>query len=237
MRTTFFSGLSCLLIACAQVTVGDRSDDGGADASALSDAAMRPAHAWVGVIGTGQSLAVGTGAGRMLHTAPRYHNLKLVDSGSDVLYDGVGDRLSLVPLVEPIRPYLPGPGYPSEIHYPNNIKGETPHTVMADEVTARVRASLGEDYVTIHSVVGEGARASRASSGTERGVPSPRRSTRPAPSRRSRAPRACPSPTAPWSSRTARRTRRASPTGPTSAASGRTTTASCALLPGSASPW
>ena len=57
----------------------------------------------------------------------------------------------MVPLVEPIRPLAAS--YPSA--YPENIYGETPHTAMADQVTALAMQAASRDYLTIHSVVGE----------------------------------------------------------------------------------
>src|SRR6266849_584608 len=85
----------------------------------------QPLADWVAIIGTGQSLSVGAGA-PPISTVQPYHNLKLLDSGPDPRYplDGGGD-LSLVPLVEPIKPHLLG--Y-DDTQYPNNIAGETPNT-------------------------------------------------------------------------------------------------------------
>jgi hypothetical protein len=122
---------------------------------AISDAGVRPTRAWIGVVGTGQSLSVGAIATRPIHTTQPYNNRVLRDTGSVPLYDGMGDVLSLGPLVEPIRPRYATPPYPAGPLYPNNIYGETPHSAMANDLTARVRAALGEDYVTVHSVVGE----------------------------------------------------------------------------------
>lgn len=112
---------------------------------------------WNGIIGTGQSLAVGAEGG-VLSTAPSYRNLKL-DLGNRYFpaLDASSGRLSLVPLREPIRPIareFPGP-------YPDNIWGETPHTAMASQVTAlALRDTVGAgDYVSIHTVVGESGQA------------------------------------------------------------------------------
>src|SRR5690606_33015306 len=80
-------------------------------------------------------------------------NLKL-DLGSLTVppWDPDSDELSLVPLVEPIRP--PGNGFPRP--YPGNIWGETPHAALGNQITALVRAAAPEDdYVTVHTVVGE----------------------------------------------------------------------------------
>src|SRR6185436_294320 len=55
-------------------------------------------------------------------------------------------------LVEPIRP--PAGTYPGA--YPTNIYGETPHTAMANQISALYAADKGEgDCQTVHTVVGE----------------------------------------------------------------------------------
>jgi hypothetical protein len=106
---------------------------------------------WVGVVGTGQSLSTGTTPVTSL-TQP-YHNLKLALNGATVPpWDPTIPALSMVPLTEPIRPLETG--YPSP--YPGNIYGETPHSAMANEITGLVKsASPDQDYVTVHTVVGE----------------------------------------------------------------------------------
>jgi hypothetical protein len=111
---------------------------------------------WVGVVGTGQSLAVGghgnAPAMTIGATTQRFGNLKLsLGSLSVPPYDPGNSALSMVPLVETIRPIATG--YPSA--YPRNIYGETFHTAMADELTSLVMAGLGHDFVTAHTVVGE----------------------------------------------------------------------------------
>lgn len=112
---------------------------------------------WVGVIGTGQSLSVGAhGTPEQAVTQP-YHNLKLALGMATVPpFDPMSSALSMVPLVEPIRPDTGT--YPSA--YPKNIYGETPHTAMADQITALFQqGSPGGDYVTVHTVVGENGQA------------------------------------------------------------------------------
>ncbi len=111
----------------------------------------QPLADWVAIIGTGQSLSVGAGA-PPISTVQPYHNLKLLDSGPDPRYplDGGGD-LSLVPLVEPIKPHLLG--Y-DDTQYPNNIAGETPNTGMANEISKLWLDRVGGDYVTLQSPVG-----------------------------------------------------------------------------------
>jgi hypothetical protein len=110
-----------------------------------------PRWDWVGIIGTGQSLSVGTEP--VKSTTQPYHNLKL-SIGKVVVppWDAVGDSLSMVPLVEPIRPMTSGFPRP----YPGNVWGETPHSAMANAITFLVqRAAPDQDYVTVHTVVGE----------------------------------------------------------------------------------
>jgi hypothetical protein len=109
---------------------------------------------WNGVIGTGQSLSVG--AQPNLSTTQPYSNLKLSlgSSGNAAVppWDPTLAELSMVPLVEPIRALATG--YPGP--YPGNIYGETPHSAMANQITALVKAAdAKQDYVTVHSVVGE----------------------------------------------------------------------------------
>lgn len=107
-----------------------------------------------GIIGTGQSLAVGAEGRPLRATRPSFRNLKL-DLGGRFFpaTDPDSSRLALLPLVEPIRALAeryPGP-------YPRNVFGETPHTAMASQITASFLAASGGagDYVTVHSVVGE----------------------------------------------------------------------------------
>ena len=63
--------------------------------------------------------------------------------------------LSVVPLVETIRPIATG--YPSP--YPRNIYGESFHTAMGDELSTLVMAAQSRDYITVHTVVGEAGQA------------------------------------------------------------------------------
>jgi len=65
--------------------------------------------------------------------------------------DSSDTNLALVPLVEPIGRLAPR--YPSS--WPENITGETPHSAMANEISALVRADSGRDFVSVHSAVGE----------------------------------------------------------------------------------
>ncbi|MGK4003869.1 dockerin [Sorangium sp. So ce1036] len=109
----------------------------------------------VGIVGAGQSLAVG--AAPATSTTQPFNNLMLSLGGASVPpWDPDHDALSLVPLVEPIRPMENGPSFPS---YPDNIDGETPHSAMAHQITSQVREATGLDYVTVHTVVGESGQA------------------------------------------------------------------------------
>jgi hypothetical protein len=106
---------------------------------------------WNGVVGTGQSLSVGSTP--ITTTSQPYNNLKLsLGSVTVPPWDPNNATFSLVPLVEPIRPI--GSGYPRP--YPGNIWGETPHSAMGNQITALVKAaSPDKDYITVHTVVGE----------------------------------------------------------------------------------
>jgi hypothetical protein len=109
---------------------------------------------WNGVIGTGQSLSVGAQARQVVMTTQPFQNLKLSLGAANVTtppYDAATPGLSLVPLVEPIRPEVTI--YPGA--YPLNIYGETPHTAMGNQISALTARSTGGEYVTVHTVVGE----------------------------------------------------------------------------------
>jgi hypothetical protein len=107
------------------------------------------------VIGTGQSLSVGTGAS-IINDEQLYSNLKLEDVGPDPKCSLRGSPdWRAVALTEPIRRRLAGagPGY-EDNQYPNNIRGESPHSGMANTLSALWRARTGGSYVTAHSAVG-----------------------------------------------------------------------------------
>ncbi len=109
---------------------------------------------WAGVIGTGQSLSVGHFGTPVVSTSQPYNNLKLSLGNLNLTvppYDSNNSQLKMVPLVEPIRSI----GSDWHTGYPINIWGETPHTAMANQITALVKAAGGKDYITAHSVVGE----------------------------------------------------------------------------------
>jgi hypothetical protein len=109
---------------------------------------------WNGIVGTGQSLSVGTMP--VTSTTQPYNNAKLslgaAGNASVPPWDPDRRDLSIVPLVEPLRPTATE--YPSP--YPDNTWGESPHSAMAHQITTLVRAGAGgRDYVSVHSVVGE----------------------------------------------------------------------------------
>jgi hypothetical protein len=118
---------------------------------AKSSVAARFPWDWTGILGTGQSLSVGEKGLPVLSTNQPYHNLKLSTDDLPWPIDPDNPNLSLVPLVEPIGRL--SPSYPSS--WPENIAGETPHSAMANEITALIRDRYDRDYVTIHSAVGE----------------------------------------------------------------------------------
>jgi hypothetical protein len=66
-------------------------------------------------------------------------------------YDPNDSALSVVPLVEPIRPLATR--YPGA--YPANIYGETPHTAMANQISSLCARDVCGQYVSVHTVVGE----------------------------------------------------------------------------------
>jgi len=132
------------------------ANGGGASGMAGQGGAMMPTgpiKPWdlTGIIGTGQSLSVGTWGTPKLTTSPD-QNFKLsLGTLSVPPYAPDSTQLSLVQLVEPIRPTTTA--YPSA--YPANIFGETPHTAMGSEVSALFKTAFKDDYPTVHTVVGE----------------------------------------------------------------------------------
>jgi hypothetical protein len=106
---------------------------------------------WAGVVGTGQSLAVGDHGTPVKATTQPYHNLKLSTGAAPWPLDPNNAAFSMVPLIEPVG--RPAPTYPSS--YPTNISGETAHAAMGNQITALVMAASGADYVNVHGEVGE----------------------------------------------------------------------------------
>jgi hypothetical protein len=62
-------------------------------------------------------------------------NVKLLDTGSAPLYDGTGDVLSLVALVEPLKPVR---SLPNEPRYPGNIYGQSHASPIANEMSYKI---------------------------------------------------------------------------------------------------
>jgi lysophospholipase L1-like esterase len=106
---------------------------------------------WTGIIGTGQSLAVGEQGLPVKSTNRTLGNLKLFTGKLAWPVDPADASLALVPLTEPIG--RRSTNYPSA--WPDNIAGETPHAAMANELSTLVRAMAGRDFVSVHSEVGE----------------------------------------------------------------------------------
>src|SRR5450432_1535122 len=120
-------------------------------ARSKSGAAPRLPWDWSGVIGTGQSLAVGDHGRPIKSTNQPYGNLKLSTAGLPWPVDADDTNLAMVPLIEPVGRLAKG--YPSS--RPDNISGETPHSTMANEISALVKAASGRDFISIHGEVGE----------------------------------------------------------------------------------
>ena len=126
---------------------------GGAGSSTLSPA---PVWVWTGVVGTGQSLAVGghgnAPAMTIGATTQPFHNLKLSLGNATVPpFTPTNSALSMVPLVEPLRTITTT--YPSP--YPANIYGESFHTAMGDELTSLAMSAGKADFVSTQTEVGE----------------------------------------------------------------------------------
>lgn len=141
---------TCLFRLWGAFCVCAVSAAGYAQAVDSSPKAHRPWD-WTGIIGTGQSLSVGARGVPVISIHQPYHNLKLSTDHLAWPVDPNDTNLTLVPLVEPVGRLAPR--YPSS--WPENIDGETPHTAMANEITALVRAQQNRDFVTVHGAVGE----------------------------------------------------------------------------------
>ena len=139
--------------ASTDAAVAVAEDAASADASL--DGRVSSPWDWVGIVGTGQSLAVGAHGTPINATTQPYHNLALsLGAALDTIppFDPTNSALSMIPLVEPIRPLAET--YPSA--YPLNLYGETPHTAMGSQITAMFQQAIdGGDFVTVHTVVGE----------------------------------------------------------------------------------
>jgi hypothetical protein len=106
---------------------------------------------WMGIVGTGQSLAVGQMGTPVATTTQPFQNMKLSTGALPWPIDPNDSTLAMVPLIEPIG--RPSTAYPSS--WPTNIAGETPHASMANQITALAQAVDGADYIGVHGEVGE----------------------------------------------------------------------------------
>ena len=119
---------------------------------------------WSGVIGSGQSLAVGQYGTPVVSTTQPYNNLKLSTgtlawawtdpadpTNHSVAMDPSDPQLSMVPLIEPIGRL--STNYPSS--WPTNIAGETAHSSMGNQITSMVKSANGADYISVQGEFGE----------------------------------------------------------------------------------
>jgi hypothetical protein len=162
MKALFVSliGLACCASCGRKSPVpANPSNSGGSDsvggATAAGGAATGPVNPpawdWSGVIGTGQSLAVGQFGAPAKATTQPYGNLKLSTGSAAWPLDAADASFTMVPLIEPIG--RASTAYPSA--YPTNIAGETPHAAMANQISALYQQAAGQDYVGVHGEFGE----------------------------------------------------------------------------------
>ena len=143
----------CASLGCTPARVQNAKAPPPSSNTAATNGPEHPTSpwAWAGIIGTGQSLSTGTQPVNPAVNQAGSGNLMLSLGGAEVPpFDPNDARLSIVPLVEPLR--AEGSGFPRA--YPTNLWGETPHGAMAAQVSALAQAA-GSSYVTVHSVVGE----------------------------------------------------------------------------------
>ena len=137
-------------------TAGSTGGGNGGAAGSGSTLTPAPVWGWTGVVGTGQSLAVGghgnAPAMTIGATTQPFHNLKLsLGSATVPPFTPTSAALSMVPLVEPLRTITTT--YPSP--YPANIYGESFHTAMGDELTSLAMSAGKADLVNTQTEVGE----------------------------------------------------------------------------------
>jgi hypothetical protein len=160
----FMAAGGCLLLATGAFScggsngggVGGSSGDagtGGGDGAAVVVVA-RPWD-WMGVVGTGQSLAVGQMGVPVVTVTQPFQNMKLSTGTLPWPIDSMDATLAMVPLIEPIG--RASTTYPSS--WPTNIAGETPHASMANQITTMAQAADGADYIGVHGEVGENGQA------------------------------------------------------------------------------
>jgi hypothetical protein len=129
--------------------VCDFAGNGGT--SPVSPGDIRAPWDWAGVVGTGQSLAVGQNGSPLRSTTQPYNNLKLSTGTAAWPVDPNDTTLSMVQLTEPIG--RRAPTYPSS--WPENIAGETMHSSMGNQITALVTQAASRDYVSVQGEFGE----------------------------------------------------------------------------------
>jgi hypothetical protein len=135
-----------------EAEAGSLGDDGPLEAEAeAGPVVLHTPWDWSGVVGTGQSLAVGQMGMPIKAKTQPFHNLKLSTGTLPWPIDPNDSTLSVIPLIEPIGRY--STAYPSS--YPTNIAGETPHASMANELTSLVQGAGAADYVGVHGEFGE----------------------------------------------------------------------------------
>jgi hypothetical protein len=134
----------------AGTSTGGQTGAGGGPGFGDAAVIARPWD-WAGIVGTGQSLAVGAHGTPITTTTQPYHNLKLSTGTLPWPIDPSNTSLAMTPLIEPVG--RSAMAFPSS--WPTNIDGETAHASMANEITALVRAVDGGDYVGVHGEVGE----------------------------------------------------------------------------------
>jgi|GEM_PF-1437459 lysophospholipase L1-like esterase len=123
--------------------------DGGAAPSDIDGGAVL--WDWVGVVGTGQSLAVGQNGNPPKSKTQPYGNLKLSTGTLAWPIDPNAASLAMVPLTEPVGRL--STNYPSA--WPDNIAGETMHSCMGNQITASVKAASNRNYVSVQGEFGE----------------------------------------------------------------------------------
>ena len=156
MANSFGRLLLSATVACTVglvlVSLSQTAAPGAAPGAAAGTAKPNIAWDWTFVIGTGQSLSVGARAQQPVSTAQPYNNMKLSTGALPWPIDPNSEALKLEPLVEPIG--RKQPSYPNA--WPTNISGaETPHTAMANAITALVKANFNRDFISIHGAFGE----------------------------------------------------------------------------------
>jgi len=148
---TFVASASSLLMGAAAFSGCGGSKGTPTDAGSDAGPTLARPWNWTGVVGTGQSLAVGQMGQPPVTTSQPFHNLELSTGTLPWPVDPSDPTLAMVPLVEPIG--RPSTSYPSS--WPTNIAGETPHASMANQITTLAMAADGADYVGVHGEVGE----------------------------------------------------------------------------------